>query len=335
MLKSINRLIKERLEKGGLGSGRYPKGSGRQGELPKGQKVIVRDFYDPKKREWTPREGEIIGRVRPGVYAVRFQNHTSQVSEEYIKPAMASSEKMTKGGLGSGRYPKGSGEPKETASHQALVEHINGKDWWRTSEPDEQAVKDRGLFYASTYKEAEFYGRPQDEPARVGIKNPLVGDEQTIASALGVKVLKPDGPNEERFAMDKKMKQLAEAKGYDSIALMTPAEYKNYFDTGKMPRSIELNVFPSTKEKMAKGGPGSGRHKEKEGGVVTTPDLSSVDTSRLSPIEQREFERLSRDHSKEEALQVIINTVEGDWSQLSEQLKSRAEKDTTWKMVKG
>ena len=244
-------------------------------------------------------------------------------------------ERLAKGGPGSGRYPKGSGESKETTGYQELIEHINGKDWWRTADPDEQAVKDRGLFYASTYKEAEFYGRPQNEPVKVDIKNPLVGDEQAIASALGVKVLEPDGPTEERFAMDKKMKQLAEAKGYDSIALMTPTEYKNYSDAGKMPRSIELNVFPAATEKMTKGGPGSGRYPKGSGGTVTTPDLSSVDTAKLNPIEQREFERLSQDHSKEEALQVIINTVEGDWSQLSEQLKSRAKKDTTWKMTEG
>ena len=95
------------------------------------------------------------------------------------------------------------------------------------------------------------------------------------------------------------------------------------------------------RDRLAKGGPGSGRRPEGRGGgitgggKVTTPDLSSVDTTNLNPIEQREFERLSQDHSKEEALQVIINTVEGDWSQLSGQLRSRAEKDTTWKMVKG
>ena len=95
------------------------------------------------------------------------------------------------------------------------------------------------------------------------------------------------------------------------------------------------------RERLAKGGPGSGRHPDggSEGArgseKVTTPDLSSVDTTKLSPIERREFARLSQDHSKEGALQVIINTVEGDWSQLSEQLKSRAEKDKTFKMAKG
>ena len=96
-----------------------------------------------------------------------------------------------------------------------------------------------------------------------------------------------------------------------------------------------------TREQLAKGGPGSGRYPKGSGGEragggkVTTPNLSSVDTTKLSPIESREYERLSQDHSKEEALQVIINTVEGDWSQLSEQLKSRVERDTTWKMTKG
>lgn len=68
---------------------------------------------------------------------------------------------------------------------------------------------------------------------------------------------------------------------------------------------------------------------------VTTPDLASVDIESLDPIERRWFDDWSKRMSKEEALQVIINTTEGDWTQLSPELKVRAEKDPTWKEIIG
>lgn len=134
--------------------------------------------------------------------------------------------------------------PTETSpTPTKVIEHINKKDWWRTIEPDEQSIKDRGLFYASSFEEAEFYGRPQNEPSRVDIKNPLIGDERAINEELGLEVPKEDISVEERFALDKKLKETAEAVGYDSIVLMTSENFADYKKTGKIPKSIELNVF--------------------------------------------------------------------------------------------
>jgi len=66
---------------------------------------------------------------------------------------------------------------------------------------------------------------------------------------------------------------------------------------------------------------------------ITTPDLASVDLNKLDPIEQNNFKYYSKSGkmSKEEILQVIINTVEGDFTQLSDELRIRAEKDPTFK----
>lgn len=124
-----------------------------------------------------------------------------------------------------------------------IAEYVNKKDWWRTAEPNEQAIKDRGLFYVSSFKEAEFYGRPQDIPSKVSIKNPLVGDEKTIMDKLGLKTPSQDISIEERFIIDKQVKDIASKQGYDSVVLMTSKGYKDFLATGKIPKSIELNVF--------------------------------------------------------------------------------------------
>jgi hypothetical protein len=47
------------------------------------------------------------------------------------------------------------------------------------------AYSKRGRFFASSFAEAEFYGRPLDDPQRVIIAKPLVGDESAIAKILG------------------------------------------------------------------------------------------------------------------------------------------------------
>ena len=64
--------------------------------------------------------------------------------------------------------------------------------------------------------------------------------------------------------------------------------------------------------------------------AITTPDLASVDIEKLDPIERMTFDKFSPKLGKEETLQIIINTMEGDMSQLSDELRVRAEKDTTW-----
>ncbi len=124
-----------------------------------------------------------------------------------------------------------------------LVSYINSHGWWRTALPDEKAVKARGVFYASSFREAEFYGRPLDTPFRVHVTNPLFGDEPTIMQALGLSLPPDNIPVKERFSLDAKMKGLAAAKGYDSIALATPNAYKKYAEASRVPNSIELQVF--------------------------------------------------------------------------------------------
>jgi hypothetical protein len=40
------------------------------------------------------------------------------------------------------------------------------------------------MFLASTFREAEFWGRPLDTPIHVKISNPIIGDEPTIEAEL-------------------------------------------------------------------------------------------------------------------------------------------------------
>ena len=54
-----------------------------------------------------------------------------------------------------------------------LIAYINKHEWWRTTLPDKQEVKARGMFFMNSYRQAEFYGRPIDTPFRVKIKNVL------------------------------------------------------------------------------------------------------------------------------------------------------------------
>ena len=128
-------------------------------------------------------------------------------------------------------------------SNEKLIRYINYHKWWRTGIPDEKAIKARGLFYASSYKDAEFYGRPIDTPFSVNVKNPLFGDETHIMQLLGLPLLSPVGSIKERFALDAKMMRHAIAKNYDAIALFTTNGYEKYLKNGTTPRSIELQVF--------------------------------------------------------------------------------------------
>lgn len=76
--------------------------------------------------------------------------------------------------------------PMSPALIEKLVRHINRKHWWHVPPQDPQAYLKRGKFLASTYAEAEFWGRPLDEPQKVRIQRPLVGDEKTISKVLGI-----------------------------------------------------------------------------------------------------------------------------------------------------
>lgn len=129
-----------------------------------------------------------------------------------------------------------------------MISHINKKDWWHVPPLDPLAYSKRGKFFSSSFREAEFYGRPLDHPEHVTISNPLLGDEAAIEVALFGRLVKhPEagstGSLEFQLELDARMKRVALSKGYDSIVLMTPKEFFAYKGQGKMPRSIELNVL--------------------------------------------------------------------------------------------
>lgn len=126
---------------------------------------------------------------------------------------------------------------------QALIQHINRKYWWHVTPVDPQAYAKRGKFFASTYSEAQFYGRPNDAPARVKINAPVVGDNDSVERILLGKVESFDGIGiKRRFSIDARMRRAALRKGYDSIVVFSPGGYRKFREEGKIPRSIELNV---------------------------------------------------------------------------------------------
>lgn len=125
-----------------------------------------------------------------------------------------------------------------------LIARINRKDWWHVPPCDPDAYKKRGKFLASSFREAEFWGRPLDEPQRVTISKPLIGDEGAIEKNLfGRRVSREDIAVEARWRLDARMKRAALRKGYDSIVLMGPKAFAEFRSLGKLPLSIELNVL--------------------------------------------------------------------------------------------
>jgi len=133
---------------------------------------------------------------------------------------------------------------KSISFNEKLTKHVNRKHWWHVPPQDALAYTSRGKFLASSFREAEFWGRPLDQPQRVSITRPLAGDEQTIERELfGRRVCGEDITMEDRWALDAKMKRAALAKGYDSIVLMSPKAFSEFKATGKLPRSMELNVL--------------------------------------------------------------------------------------------
>lgn len=48
-----------------------------------------------------------------------------------------------------------------------LVLHVNRKKWWHVPPRNPRAYSQRGKFLASSFREAEFWGRPLDEPQKV------------------------------------------------------------------------------------------------------------------------------------------------------------------------
>ena len=136
----------------------------------------------------------------------------------------------------------------EATYRDKLLARINRKDWWHVPPADPKAYQKRGKFLASTFREAEFWGRPLDAPIHVRIANPIVGDEPFIETGLlgaPSEYSGDDSPKmlEWRWKLDANLKKAAMAKGYDSIVLMSCNAYTKFAKEGKIPLSIELNLL--------------------------------------------------------------------------------------------
>jgi hypothetical protein len=135
--------------------------------------------------------------------------------------------------------------PVASAEVKRIVAHVNRKKWWHVPPSDPTAYNKRGKFFASSFEEAEFYGRPLDVAERVAIARPLVGDEQTIAKVLGMQPQHEGMSLEEIAAHDALWRNAALTKGFDSIVLMSPKAFAKFRADGKPPRSLELNILSS------------------------------------------------------------------------------------------
>ena len=113
-----------------------------------------------------------------------------------------------------------------------LIGKINSSYWWHVPPRDSDAYKERGKFLAPTYTQAEFYGRPNIEPERVNITNPVFDfSEAGILKQLFPKKYKElslsedviDAPDyyEQRIELDRKMCEMARKNGHDAIVLPT------------------------------------------------------------------------------------------------------------------
>ena len=137
--------------------------------------------------------------------------------------------------------------PNLSNNAERLIQRINRKDWWHVTPVDSTAYAKRGKFLSSTYREAGFYGRPNDMPERVTVRDPLVGDEHTIETVLLGRPAQrnPDVESaaQEQFVIDAKLYKAARTRGYDAIVLMSPSNFAKFKAEGRIPLSIELNVL--------------------------------------------------------------------------------------------
>lgn len=142
------------------------------------------------------------------------------------------------------KMPLGKDEKSAYLFDEKLIAYVNRRDWWHVPPRDPSAYSKRGKFFASSFREAEFWGRPLNDPQRVAIARPLIGDEDAIEKMLfGRRVSREDIAMEKRWALDAKMKRAALARGYDSIVLMAPKAFAEFQTTGRLPRSMELNIL--------------------------------------------------------------------------------------------
>jgi len=127
---------------------------------------------------------------------------------------------------------------------QKLISHINRKAWWHVRPVDSRAYQKRGKFLASSFAEAEFYGRPCDIPEKVDVSRPIVGDDSIIEKALIGRVdSDPNMSIERRLALDARLRRAALQKGFDCIVILTPKSFHAFRRYGTIPRSIELNLL--------------------------------------------------------------------------------------------
>lgn len=127
--------------------------------------------------------------------------------------------------------------------YKRLIAHVNRKGWWHVPPVDPAAYSKRGKFLASSFRDAEFYGRPLDEPQRVTVAKPLVGDETEIAKTLKVPRQHPSMDLGEIAEHDARWRNAALKLGFDSIVLMAPKSFVDWKTSGKLPRSLELNLL--------------------------------------------------------------------------------------------
>jgi hypothetical protein len=144
---------------------------------------------------------------------------------------------------------------REMSEKETLIAKINSSCWWHVPPGDSDAYKKRGYFFASTFAQAEFYGRPNDQPDRVNIKNPVYGFsemeilEKLFASERIANFALNDMENStdatmyrKRIALDRKMYVRAKQLGYVAIVLMTSQGRKD-LQRKRKPRSMELNLL--------------------------------------------------------------------------------------------
>jgi hypothetical protein len=129
------------------------------------------------------------------------------------------------------------------ALDERLIAYVNRKNWWHVPPVDPGSYKKRGKFFSVSFAAAEFWGRPLDEPEKVTISKPLVGDEKYIAKVLGIPP-QYEGMDLEKIAEhDALWRNAALKKGFDAIVLMAPVTFAEWKRSGKIPRSLELNVL--------------------------------------------------------------------------------------------
>lgn len=136
---------------------------------------------------------------------------------------------------------------KQRGHLQRLIEHVNRKNWWHVPPVDPDAHQKRGKFLASSFEEAEFYGRPLNDRQKVVIRKPLIGDERAISRVLRIPPQSEGVTLKQIAAHDALWRNAALKKGFDSILLMAPVCFTEFKASGRIPRSLELNILePST-----------------------------------------------------------------------------------------